>query len=52
MDDGRIVGSGRPGEVLTEELLGTVFEPSIRVIDVDGSTVIVSLRTEETLRDQ
>lgn len=52
IDDGRIVSSGQPDAVLTEELLGSVFEPSIRVIDVDGSTVIVSLRTEETLRDQ
>ena len=52
MDDGRIVGSGPPDSVLTEELLGRVFEPSIRVIDVDGSTVIVSLRTKETIGDQ
>ena len=52
MDDGRIVGSGPPDAVLTEELLGRVFEPSIRVIDVDGSTVIVSLRTKETIGDQ
>lgn len=47
IDEGRVVGVGVPDIVLTEELLGTVFEPSIRVIDVDGSTVIVSLRTEE-----
>jgi iron complex transport system ATP-binding protein len=45
-DDGRVVGFGGPEDVLTEQLLGEVFEPSIRVIDVDGSTVIVSLRTE------
>lgn len=47
IDEGRVVGVGVPDIVLTEELLGMVFEPSIRVIDVDGSTVIVSLRTEE-----
>lgn len=51
IDKGRLVGVGRPGDVLTEESLGAVFEPSIRVIDVDGSTVIVSLRTEETLHE-
>ncbi len=49
LDDGRSIGAGTASEVLTEERLGAVFEPSIRVIDVDGSTVIVSLRTEETL---
>ncbi|GMQ93347.1 MAG: hypothetical protein BMS9Abin12_0824 [Acidimicrobiia bacterium] len=43
-----VVGVGSPDAVLTEDLLGTVFESSIRVIDVDGSTVIVSLRTEES----
>ncbi len=47
IDRGRVVGVGAPDMVLTEKLLGRVFEPSIRVIDVDGSTVIVSLRTEE-----
>lgn len=51
LDHGDVIGFGLPEEVLTEELLGQVFEPSIRVIDVDGSTVIVSLRTEETLRE-
>ena len=47
IDEGRMVGAGTADEVLPESLLGEVFEPSIRVIDVDGSTVIVSLRTEE-----
>jgi len=47
IDEGRVVGVGTPDVVLTEDLLGRVFEPSVRVIDVDGSTVIVSLRTEE-----
>ncbi len=51
IDKGIVVGLGRPDEVLTEDLLGRVFEPSIRVIDVDGSTVIVSLRTEESFRE-
>lgn len=51
INEGGVVAVGRPEEVLTERLLGEVFEPSIRVIDVDGSTVIVSLRTEETVRE-
>lgn len=50
LDGGAIVGSGIPDDVFNEELLGRVFEPSIRVIEVDGSTVIVSLRSEETTR--
>lgn len=48
IDKGRVAGIGSPQEVLTEQILGEVFEPSIRVIEVDGSTVIVSLRAEET----
>ena len=46
--EGRVVGVGLPEDVLMERLLGEVFEPSIRVIEVDGATVIVSLRAEET----
>jgi iron complex transport system ATP-binding protein len=52
IDHGRVVGVGAPDDVLTERSLGAVFEPSIRVIDVDGSTVIVSLRTEEAVDGQ
>lgn len=48
VDNGDLLASGTPHEVLTEKLLGAVFEPSIRVIDINGSTVIVSLRAEET----
>ncbi|MEN8040755.1 MAG: ABC transporter ATP-binding protein [Actinomycetota bacterium] len=47
IDHGMVVGAGSPEEVFTEETLAGVFEPSIRVIEVDGSTVIVSLRSEE-----
>lgn len=46
LDDGSTVASGTPSAVLTEEILGNVFEPTIRVIDVEGSLVVVSLRTE------
>lgn len=48
LDGGRVLGFGAPGDVLTERVLGEVFEPSIKVIEVEGSTVIVSLRTKET----
>jgi iron complex transport system ATP-binding protein len=51
IDGGRVAGVGEPAEVLTEQILGLVFEPSIRVIDVDGSTVIVSLRAKEAIDD-
>jgi len=45
--DGELLGFGEPSEVLTESVLQRVLEPSIRVIQVDGNPVIVSLRTEE-----
>ncbi len=46
--DGEVVASGSPGDVLTEETLAAVFEPTIRVIEVDGAPVIVSLRSERS----
>jgi iron complex transport system ATP-binding protein len=46
LDGGRTVATGSPADVLTEQVLGAVFEPTIRVIDVEGSLVVVSLRTE------
>lgn len=51
LDKGETVASGPPASVLTEEILGNVFEPTIRVIDVEGSLVVVSLRTEGTSHD-
>lgn len=44
IDGGRVRMVGEPRDVLTQELLRDVYEPSVRVIDVDGSTVIVSMR--------
>jgi iron complex transport system ATP-binding protein len=44
MDEGRLRATGSPASVLTEQLLRDVYEPSVRVLDVDGSTVIVSMR--------
>ncbi len=45
MDGGRLRAKGSPASVLTEQLLRDVYEPSVRVLDVEGSTVIVSMRT-------
>ncbi|MCB1246517.1 MAG: ABC transporter ATP-binding protein [Acidimicrobiia bacterium] len=46
LDHGCVVATGTPNEVLTERVLRPVFEPTIRVIDVDGSLVVVSLRDQ------
>jgi iron complex transport system ATP-binding protein len=47
MEQGRLRSHGPPVEVLTEAVLQDVFDPSIRVLEVDGDPVIVSLRSEE-----
>lgn len=52
MAAGRVVSSGRPEEVLTERALAPVFEPTIRVVQVDGAPVIVSLRKERSSNDR
>jgi len=48
MERGHMRSHGDPGTVLTETLLQDVFDPSIRVVQVDGNPVIVSLRSEES----
>ncbi len=48
MAHGRIVASGEAAAVLTEDTLAAVFEPTIRVIEVDGAPVIVSLRADRS----
>ncbi len=48
---GELVRFGSPVDVLTETLLQEIFEPSIRVIEIDGDPVIVSLRSEESVRE-
>jgi len=48
LSEGLLVQVGAPGGVLTEPVLRRVFEPAIRVIEIDGNPVIVSLRTEES----
>lgn len=47
IDQGRLRGVGSPKEVLREGLLREVFEPTVRVIDIEGSQVIVSMRDKE-----
>lgn len=48
MDRGSLVNHGAPVDVLTEVVLREVFDPSIRVLEVNGDPVIVSLRSEES----
>ena len=48
MERGHLRSHGSPVDVLTEEVLQDVFDPSIRVLEVDGDPVIVSLRSEES----
>ena len=48
MYEGQLLGLGAPKEVMTEELLHSIFEPTIRVIEVEGSQVIVSMRDKES----
>lgn len=47
LDDGALRAVGMPRDVLTESLLRTVFEPTVRVLDIEGSQVIVSMRSKE-----
>jgi iron complex transport system ATP-binding protein len=51
MADGNVVATGSPREVLTEGTLAAVFEPTIRVVEVDGAHVIVSLRSDRSQHD-
>lgn len=44
VDRGSVVAEGPPREVLTEERLRSVYEPSIRVLEVGDELVIVSMR--------
>jgi len=49
MDAGRIVALGAVSEVFTEPILRAVFEPTLRVMQIDGMTVVVSLRSKGAL---
>lgn len=52
LDGGSLRGVGAPTDVLTEALLRDVFEPTVRVIDVEGSQVIVSMRDTSRTRGE
>ncbi len=41
MKDGRIAAAGRPGDIITEDLLRSVYEIEMRILTVDGRTIIV-----------
>lgn len=41
---GRVAADGPPREVLTEDLLTVVYQHPVRVIDLDGSPLVVPLR--------
>jgi iron complex transport system ATP-binding protein len=44
MHEGRIAAEGRPGEVLTAELLAETFGLQATVVDVAGAPVVVPVR--------
>lgn len=46
LNHGQVVAQGSVSSVFTEETLRRVFEPTIRVIEIDGNQVVVSLRSE------
>ncbi|MFT7841244.1 ABC transporter ATP-binding protein [Saccharothrix sp. BKS2] len=41
---GRVVASGTPREVITEDVLATHYEARVRVVDVDDRPVVVPIR--------
>jgi iron complex transport system ATP-binding protein len=44
LDAGRVVADGPPREVLTEALIGTHYEATIQIVDVDGRIAVVPAR--------
>ena len=48
MHRGSIRAVGPPAHVLTEDELRDVYEPSIRVLHVDGSIIVVSMRDQRS----
>jgi iron complex transport system ATP-binding protein len=45
--DGRVRAVGVPREVLTEDLLGEVYQHPVRVLDHDGTPVVVPVRATQ-----
>ncbi|MBM0126688.1 heme ABC transporter ATP-binding protein [Pimelobacter simplex] len=48
--DGRVRAVGAPRDVLTEELLGEVYQHPVRVLDHDGTPVVVPVRAVQEAR--
>jgi ABC-type cobalamin/Fe3+-siderophores transport system ATPase subunit/ABC-type Fe3+-siderophore transport system permease subunit len=46
LNGGKIVAMGSVDAVVTESVLRAVFEPTLRVLEIDGMPVVVSLRSE------
>ena len=52
IDRGRLVATGTPTEVLREDVLGSVYDASVRVIDDDGQLIITSQRWGSWAREE
>jgi len=48
LDRGRVVASGPPAEVLTEEHLTRYYGSSVRVVEAEGTRVVVPIRAAPT----
>ena len=46
LDGGRVVASGDPGEVLTEERVNRHYEAHVRVTHIDGFPVVLPIRAD------
>jgi iron complex transport system ATP-binding protein len=44
LDGGRLVGHGRPDEILGEELIARHYRARVQVVDVDGAPVVLPVR--------
>lgn len=44
--DGRVVATGTPREVLTEQLLATHYRASVRVVDGEHRPLVVPVRPD------
>ena len=52
LDAGSVVAMGSVEQVVTESVLREVFEPTLRVLHIDGQPVVVSLRSERDHDDR
>jgi iron complex transport system ATP-binding protein len=52
MDRGRLVATGSPADVLREDVLGEIYDASVRVIDDDGHLIVTSQRWGSWAREE